>query len=506
MCHRLIICLLIWGAVDTWAAAAARAQEPDERSVWLLAARNARKLGAYEQAIARYRAAINLDPTQWDAIAELGWLLVETGRTADALEQFEAAAALAPDNLALQRNTARAYGWAFQYERALAEFDSILNRFSGNTATTLERDGKEALWLGQLRRAEAAFERLVELEPQNSEVLFDLGQIAARQERPAEAQALYRRLLAAAPGHRQAALGLQLSERLQRPLLALNYAFTDQQGYDGKRSIRYGLAGAEGRWYVSDELSARLGYQNAQFHFGRDSLLAHLGTLKFGYRPYGYLRLDGFMTALHYDHLGRDRVNVGASLSYDTLSDLTLRANFERRDLWENRTTVLDGITVNRLAASVSGALGRRIDWTIEGNYANYSDDNTRIGGELQASYRLLWFPRALRLLYRGNAFGFQRERSYFSPGAYATNTVAVEFQYWFGYPTKEDYLAEAPRNTYAIYYGISIDSNGKPFNEARGRLTYALVPKLDVGLSLKMIRSTVYDEWGAEGLISYTF
>lgn len=506
MRRRLIIQALLYGMFSVWTAALAGAQEPSERDVLLLGARNAWKLGAYEQAIARYKLTMAQDPTQHDAFVELGCLFLEIGRRADALEQFDAAATVAPDNLAVRRNTARAYGWALQYERALDEFDAILTQFPDDAATALERNGKEALWLGQLRRAKVAFERLAALEPKSSEPLFDLGQIAARQERPSEAQAWYHRLLAGAPGHRQAELALRLDERLQRPLLALDYAFTNQRGYDGKRSIRYGLGSAEGRVRVSDDLSAQLGYQTAQFHFGRDSLSAHLGTVRVRYSPSGPLRLDGFVTGLHYDNVGRDHVNVGAGLSYETLSGLTLRADFERKDLWENRTTVLDGIVVHRFSTGARGALGRRLEWTIQGDYAHYSDNNDRVGGELLASYRLLWFPKALRLIYRVNAFGFQRERSYFSPSAYATNTVAVEFQRWLGYPTKEDYLAEAPRNTYSIYYGISVDSHGIPFNEGRGKFALAVTPQLDVGLSLKVIRSSVYNEWGAQGLIGYSF
>jgi hypothetical protein len=216
--------------------------------------------------------------------------------------------------------------------------------------------------------------------------------------------------------------------------------------------------------------------------------------------------MDGFVSELHYNGIGRDRLNVGVGVSHEMPSGARVRVDFERKDLWENRTTVLNGITVNRLSASVSGTLDRRVDWAIRGNYANYSDHNTRIGGEFLASYRLLWFPKTLRLIYHVDAYGFQRERSYFSPGAYAMNTVAVEFQRWLGYPAQGDYLAEAPRNYYTAYYGISVDSNGKLFHEWQGKLAYAPARRLDVGLSLKAIRSSVYDEWNAGVLIDYRF
>lgn len=506
MRYRLTIRILIWGVFSVWTAAFAWAQEPSEREVLLLGARNAWKIGAYEKAISRYRSAIEREPAQWDAIAELGWLFIEIGRPAEALEQFEAAATLAPDNLAVWRNKARAYGWAFQHERALAEFDAILKRFPDDVATALERNGKEALWLGRLRRAKAAFERLAELEPRNSEALFDLGQIATRNERPSEAQALYRRLMSVAPGHRQAERALELSELSQRPPLTLGYDYIDQKGYNGSRSIRYGLATAEGRIRMSDEVSARVRYENVQFDFGRNHLLTNLETVGVRYSPNGYFYMDGFVTELHYNEIGRDRMNVGVGASYEMPSGARVRVDFERKDLWENQTTVLEGVTVNRLLASVSGTLERRVDWALQGNYANYSDHNTRIGGEFLASYRLLSFPKTFRLIYRVNAYGFQRERSYFSPGAYATNTIAMEFQHWLGYPTKEDYLAEAPRNHYTAYYGISVDSNGKLFHEWRGKLAYALARQLDVGLSLKAIRSSVYDEWNAGVLIDYRF
>ncbi|PTL35265.1 hypothetical protein CLG94_10550 [Candidatus Methylomirabilis limnetica] len=506
MRHRLTVRVLILGVFIAWAATIAGAQEPSEREVLLLGARNAWRLGAYEQAITRYRSAIALAPTQWDAITELGWLLLEAERRFEALAQFEAAATLAPDDLTVWRNKAGAYGWTFQHERALAEFDAILKRFPDDVATVLERDGKASLWLGRLRRAKTAFELLAELEPQNSEALFDLGQIATLGGRPSEAQAAYRQLMSVVPGHRQAELALDLSELSQRPLLTLGYNYIDQKGFDDKRSIRYGLASAEGRVRMSDDVSARVRYENVQFHFGRKHLLTNVGTVGLRYSPNGYFHMDGFVSEIHYNEIGRDRLNVGVGVSYEMPSGTRVRVDFERKDLWENQTTVLNGITVNRLSASVSGALERRVDWAIQGNYANYSDNNTRVGGEFLASYRLLWFPKAFRLIYRVNAYGFQRERSYFSPGAYATNTVAVEFQRWLGYPTKEDYLAEAPRNHYTAYYGISMDSNGKLFHEWQGKLAYALARQLDVGLSLKAIRSSVYDEWNAGVLIDYRF
>ncbi len=117
MRRRLTSQVLIWGVFIAWATTIAGAQEPSEREVLMLGARNAWKSGAYEKAISRYRSAIALDPTQWDAVTELGWLLLDAGRPFEALTQFEAAATLAPDDLTIWRNKARAYGWTFQHDR-----------------------------------------------------------------------------------------------------------------------------------------------------------------------------------------------------------------------------------------------------------------------------------------------------------------------------------------------------------------------------------------------------
>lgn len=458
------------------------------------------------EAVARLRPLKAVRPDSPLIALHLGRALSYERAIEEASTAYDDYMRIKPYDVAARREKARAYGWAFEYERALTEYEQILNRFPDDAGTALEREGKEALGLGRLRRARSALDKLVELEPQNSEALFDLGQIATLGGRPSEAQALYRQLMSVVPGHRQAELALELSELSQRPLLTLGYDYIDQKGFDDKRSIRYGLASAEGRVQVSDDVSARVRHENVQFDFGRNHLLTNVETVGLRYSPNGYFHMDGFVSELHYNEIGRDRLNVGVGVSYEMPSGARVRVDFERKDLWENQTTVLNGITVNRLLASVSGTLERRVDWAIQGNYANYSDNNTRVGGEFLASHRLLWFPKTFRLIYRVNAYGFQRERSYFSPGAYATNTVAVEFQRWLGYPTKGDYLAEAPRNHYTAYYGISVDSNGKLFHEWQGKLAYALARQLDVGLSLKAIRSSVYDEWNAGVLIDYRF
>jgi len=460
----------------------------------------------HQEAIARLRRLKEIKPESPLVALQLAKALSYAREINAASTAYDDYLQIKPYDVTARREKARAYGWAFEYERALTEYEQILTRFPDDTATALEREGKEALGRGRLRQARSAFDKLVELEPQNGETLFDLGQIATLGGRPSEAQAAYRQLMSVVPGHRQAELALELSELSQRPLLTLGYTYINQKGFDDKRSIKYGLATTEGRARLSDDVSTWFRYDNVRFQFDHQPLSANLSTWGSVYSPSNALHVDGFLTELHYNEIGRDRLNLGIGVSYHTLSGIRLRADFERKDLWENQTTVLDGITVNRLSASARGTFTRRIDWTLQGNYSNYSDKNAKIGGELTTSYQLLLFPRTLRLLYRLNTFGFQRERSYFSPNTYTTNTLALEYQHWFGYPTQEDYLAEAPRNHSTLYYGVSMDSSGELFHEWQGKLSYQFTRQIEIGPSLKIIRSQVYSEMNAMILIKYAF
>ncbi|MDD5559651.1 tetratricopeptide repeat protein [Candidatus Methylomirabilis sp.] len=501
--HRVTIQILIWGLLGVWATTLARAQEPSNRDILLLGARNAWKLHAYDRAIARYGLAITHDPEQWDAVAELGWLFLDIGHPLEAIHQFEAATTLAPNNLSLWRTTAMAYSWTSDYDAALDTYQTILERFPTNTTVQLEYNGKEALWRGHIRQATTALEQLATLEPHNSDILFDLGQLATRNDRPFDAHTHYRQLLSLLPEHRQARLALDLSTLSQRPLLTLGYTYINQHGFDNTRSITYGLASIEERLRLSDALSTSYAYDNTHFTFGST---AHTITGRWRYNPTRWLHLDGFISGLHYNGRERDHINGGIGLSYETLSGIQLGIDFERKDVWENRTTVLNGIAMNRVSTHVGGTLGRHLDWTLRGDVTNYSDHNTRLGGEFLTSYQVLWFPRTLRLIYRVNAYGFQRASSYFSPGAYATNTAAIEFQHWLGYPTHKDHLAEAPRNHYTVYYGVSVDSNAKLFHEWHGTLSYPLTQRLDMVPSLKIIRSSVYHEWNTGIFMRLTF
>lgn len=55
---------------------------------------NFERAGRYEEAVASYRESIRLDPTDIDAHVNLGYVLRELGRDAEANEAFQAALTL----------------------------------------------------------------------------------------------------------------------------------------------------------------------------------------------------------------------------------------------------------------------------------------------------------------------------------------------------------------------------------------------------------------------------
>jgi Flp pilus assembly protein TadD len=66
------------------------------------------QLGRPEEAIEKYRLALQLNPQEADAHNNLGWTLASEGRIAEAVPHFERALALNPGDKNARRNLDRA--------------------------------------------------------------------------------------------------------------------------------------------------------------------------------------------------------------------------------------------------------------------------------------------------------------------------------------------------------------------------------------------------------------
>lgn len=465
-------------------------------------------LGRYSDAIEGYRVLREKIPDNPFIHLRLARLLSWDKQYDEALLAYDEYLQIKPDDLNAWREKARLYGWMMEPEKALAEYAYILEKHPDHLETIIEKQAKQALWKGRYRLASVHYLDLLAREPDNVEALFGMGQILCRGLRPADAQDFYRRILyVAMPGHRQADLALELSKLYQRPQVILGYSYVDMDSLDDKTLITYRTLTTEVNFTVSESLLAGIGYQNIKFDFEGLSFTGDITTLRLKYVPNHYLHFDAFVSALNYHKINQQNVNFGIGLSYEWLSGIHMGLGFDRKDLWVNRETLLSNIYVDRHYLTFKTDITERIDLSLLGDYSCYSDDNTRLHGELLATYDILRFPRLLRFIFKLNYDDFHRESIYFSPSSYTKWTVAVDWWHFLGFPYRGDFFCEGKDNNfYSLYYGFSINSHGHSFHEWTAKFSYNITRNLSLNGSAQIIQSDIYEETRFSGFLRYNF
>jgi tetratricopeptide (TPR) repeat protein len=122
------------------------------------------RAGQAEQAMARFEAALEIDPDEIEARNNLGSLLRETGRVADAVAQFEAVLERAPQHVGARHNLAMTRAEMGRIEAGLAELEAILST-SPRIAHVWNSYGALLFQSDRLEEAAQAFATAVSLDP-----------------------------------------------------------------------------------------------------------------------------------------------------------------------------------------------------------------------------------------------------------------------------------------------------------------------------------------------------
>jgi len=146
--------------------------------------------GSLEQ----FQHAVDADPTDPEALNNLGQLLVKMNRAAEALPHFSRAIEIAPDHWAYRFNRARAYGELQQWSAAVAGYRDALQIFPDDYVTQFNL-AKALQRSGDVRAALDGFERAITLAPGQADFHLSHGLALEADQRPGEAAAAYRRYL-----------------------------------------------------------------------------------------------------------------------------------------------------------------------------------------------------------------------------------------------------------------------------------------------------------------------
>ncbi len=133
-------------------------------------------------AVQYIRKSIELGPGRWESHMSLGRAYMQLGMDREAIDQFQEVSRLAPQEA------------AHAYEMLGEIFARKKGRSVQNTKVWFQHAAEMYIKKNLLGDATRAYLRILDLEPENREILHSLGELYAKQERLAEAVETYRAL------------------------------------------------------------------------------------------------------------------------------------------------------------------------------------------------------------------------------------------------------------------------------------------------------------------------
>jgi tetratricopeptide (TPR) repeat protein len=141
-----------------------------------------------------FRAAVEADPENADALNNYGQVLVRTGRPRDAIPYFDRAIAASADVWGYHFNRARAYAQVQEWREAIAGYREAARLFPEDYVTQFNL-AKALEANGELAPASEAYARAIALAPSEPDFHLSHAHVLELAKRPAEAVAAYQRYL-----------------------------------------------------------------------------------------------------------------------------------------------------------------------------------------------------------------------------------------------------------------------------------------------------------------------
>lgn len=159
----------------------------DDADVWALVGRASERLGRTEAAVEAWRKAAAADAEDYHSRWELGRILLDGRRAAEAATFFAAASRLAPVETDVFENAADLLDRSGAHVEALALADEAAKR-RPEDATVLSRRGRALRTVGRLKEAEELLRGASKANPEDAGIAQELLLVLAQSGRDAEAQ------------------------------------------------------------------------------------------------------------------------------------------------------------------------------------------------------------------------------------------------------------------------------------------------------------------------------
>ncbi len=265
-------------------ALALHASDPDALANlgWVLV-----NLGLHDKAIARCDQALALSPGHARAHLTRGMALRLAGRHGEALTAFEQALSLNPGLAEAMHCRGQALHALGQHEQALESFEWVLQQLPRHAEAWNNR-GASLMLLDRADEARASFEQALQCLPDYPEALFNLGSAVQLERRYEEALSLYDRALQLRPHYPEAlmhrAFALQALRRAPHDCVAsLDRALALRPGYFEALNGRANVLGQMGQYAEALENYDEALRMKPQFHealLNRGHALREMGRLE----------------------------------------------------------------------------------------------------------------------------------------------------------------------------------------------------------------------------------
>lgn len=467
----------------------------------------------FEDAVSAYEGLVAQDATYAFARREYARALFWDHRYTEAFEAYdELLAGLPTEAIAVDVFGSGAPGSGL---RAELDFEAELEL---SEAVSLELEAKmNSDWRPEV--AIKALERLVVVEPANQEARFEFAQLLHRRGRTSRAINEYEDLLEVSGGHSEATEALAGAQREISPRLDFSTGSEERNGRDGLAFMDESWALADVTFPFGDRDDyAGIGIGRRHYSTGGQgdndlhaNVLRLFGANRIGERT----TISGQIEVPSYDRedLLQDRLYYDVGMQYVSSNELAVDLRIFSEPVAQNFVT-LDR-DLNRAGARVglTKKSSRRIDYGGSLLFANYSDENSQVEGNVFAAYQFNPAPQEFRVLVKGDFVSFGEESvappdptnlaslaiPYFSPKGYSIYSVQADWKHQFG----TDWFTGSKDMYYRASARSAIDSNSVSFFEIDVGAAYDFTDWLGIQAGVRMLRSSALDLTSSNALLT---
>jgi tetratricopeptide (TPR) repeat protein len=359
----------------------------------------------------------------------------------------------------IHRQKARVLGWARRYSEAEKEYQFLLEK-SENPGAALEAEAKKAYWTGRVKKAIKVYSELIEMEPSNTEAMFDLSQVFSYQSMWDSAINEYIRILEVSPTSFRAKEGKEKAVLISgRPLLTSGYRYFEADSPGRDMDMRVHEFSNNLRVPLESKLFLDLGYslRGRMFEDFKDTV-ENEGKIKMTWiegpewKAAGYYGLVGYSGALdEQTHL------FGGLFSYRILDIGEYTFTYDREKLENNSEVIRRHFTRNKFRNSAYFDITKRLKAGAEYMCASYSDGNFLNEPLAEVMYDIFLEPTKLSVGYKYMYKEFSdKVTEYFSPKGFSSNTFTVN---WRHFLNREEIFFGADDLYYDLKYEMVLDS-----------------------------------------------